>query len=504
MAAPRALSHRRQRSSRALLDGAPTGSITQRFDETRVTRTTEAAVTRDTDVTRDQGGRDDPRDIRARRTLLVPGIVRPPHPPDAPSAGRAIWACAVFAIDDGERRPSGGRRYKELPRCAFVQRLLTALLVVGATACGTTATPSPPTSPAPSVATSPATESRSSSPARGTVLDVLSRLADPSLTLSAVISGTLQIGPMSAPVTGTLEVAPGATHSEITVALPSESQSTEQIVVDGHSYKRSSLTAPWFEEAPSAAGKDLGQTLATIGSITDKGPSKRDGRSVHHFATIPGAIPASAFGFDNPGISGFSGSFDLYADDSGKLVGISLGAHWQQPDAQDVLTPGSMALDFDLSDSQPVIAAPTDLWTLFTSVRWNYTIGHPVAVTTIEGKTAADPDVFGASKDEFYVVVREQQPAGVKLADYVASYVAATQKQTKVKPDSMAEVGIDGRPGTVLFHHLPIQGKDRYNVVLLTLDGRYGYTIALVGLPGQEANVNSFADRLRSTFRIVK
>lgn len=389
------------------------------------------------------------------------------------------------------------------------QRLLTACVAVVAlvvAACGATPASSPQASATPSVAPATATPGPTATPSASplTIADVLAKLADSKHSFTAAVTGKVDVGSLSAPVTGTLEVASGATRSELTITLPAGSQTTEQIAVGGKSYKRSGSNAPWFEVPPSTAGKDLGRTLATIGNIDDKGTSIRNGQTVHHFATIPGAIPASALGFDHTGIDGFSGSMDLYTNDSGTLLAIGVSAGWTQQDPAGASLRGSMTLDFALSDSTPVITAPEDLWVQFTSARWHYAIGYPAGVTTIEGKKAADLDVFAASSDEFYAVIRETQPKGVTLAGYVKAYITATTKQMKVKPESQGDITIDGRPGKVLIYHLKLQGKDRYNVVLMTLDGRSGYTISLVGLPGQETNMNSFADQLVSTFSIAE
>ena len=389
------------------------------------------------------------------------------------------------------------------------QPLLTAcvaLLAVVVAACGAPSTPSLPASVAPSVALATATPAAAATPSASspTVQSVLDKLADPGHSFTATITGTVKIGTVSAPVTGTLDVASSATHSSMTIAIPNQTRTSEAIVVGGKSYKRAGPNAPWFEVPASTASADLGQTLATIGNISDQGASTHNGHAVRHFSTKPGTLPAAALGFVNPAISGFSGSIDLYTNNSGTLVALGMGATWTQDPGVGAPLPGSMSIDFALSDAEPVIVAPTDLWLQFTSGRWHYSIGYPAGVTTIEGKKATDPDVFGASSDEIYLVVREMQPEGVTLAGYVKAYVAATTKQTKAKPDSQGDITIDGRPGKFLAYHLKLQGKERYNVVLLTLDGRSGYTISLVGLPGQETNVNSFADQLLSTFATVQ
>jgi len=144
------------------------------------------------------------------------------------------------------------------------------------------------------------------------------------------------------------------------------------------------------------------------------------------------------------------------------------------------------------------------VWVRFPATRWNYSIGHPAGVNALEGSKATEPDVFAASADEFYVVVKEEQPRGVMLADYVKAYVDATNHQLKTKPESRQDITIDGRPGTLLTYHIKLAGKVRFNLVAITLDGRDGYTISRVGNKGQEQGVSEFLPTLLSTFAIER
>ena len=392
----------------------------------------------------------------------------------------------------------------------------TATLVVGLTlgflvaGCGSTAPPSAPGSVTPSAAAASPTASpeptvsASPSPPALTVDDVLARMVDPALAFSGDLTGNVAVGAVSVPVTGKLDVAPAGTHFVMTLGMPNGPQTSEQIIVGGKTYSRSSPTAPWFEIPTTKSGAGLGAALARVGSVTDQGMTTRDGKAVHHYATVAGALPASAMGFDKPGISGFSGRIDLYTDDSGKLVAIGLGADWQQMGSSGAPVPTSMSLDIALSDSKPVISAPEQVWVQFKSTRWPYTIGYPAEAKADEGKKATEGDIFAASADEFYGVIQERQPKGVKLSDYVKAYIDATYKQFKAKPESQGDITIDGRPGKVLLYHLKQAGQERYNVVLVTLDGRDGYSIILVANPGEEANANAFADQLLTTFKIGK
>ena len=54
------------------------------------------------------------------------------------------------------------------------------------------------------------------------------------------------------------------------------------------------------------------------------------GRVRHHFTTEDGALTAASLDLDRPDTSGFSGAIELFADEQGTLVSVTVRARWQQ------------------------------------------------------------------------------------------------------------------------------------------------------------------------------
>jgi hypothetical protein len=342
------------------------------------------------------------------------------------------------------------------------------------------------------------------SPTPLTAAAVLAKLSDPTFAYSADVTGTLVVGPLSLNVTGSRQYAAGDSYSLVIVDVPNAPQRSETTNVGGRTYTRASEGSPWFEAPASGSSDNLASAILKTGALTDKGVATRSGKQVHRFGTASGSLAATDLGVTTPGITDFGGTLDLYADDTGNLVAIGVAATWQQPTPSAGSVPTSMTLDFAVTGVKPSIVAPSDVWTRFTSTRWAYTIGYPSTVTPVAATKANDPDVFAFSASEYYVVVRELQPKGVKLADYVKAYIVATSTQYKVKPESQSDITVDGRPGVLLQYHIKFGGATRFNAVAMTLDGRQGYTIAIVTDPGSEADALSFLDLAVGTFAVTK
>jgi hypothetical protein len=111
--------------------------------------------------------------------------------------------------------------------------------------------------------------------------------------------------------------------------------------------------------------------------------------------------------------------------------------------------------------------------------------------------------VFAFSGSEFFVVLLERQPAGVKLANYVKAYIDATFRFAKVRPERQSNISVDGRPGKLLEYHLKINGENRFSIVALTLTGRNGYLVDVVAAPGDEQGARGFFTTLLGTFTIT-
>lgn len=264
-------------------------------------------------------------------------------------------------------------------------------------------------------------------------------------------------------------------------------------------------TLPWFDTTDGSESGDIGSAIAAIRELRDLGSEVRAGRTLHHFAAKDGALTAATLDLDRPDTSAFSGTIDLYADDNGTLVSVTVRAEWRQQDRTGTAeVDASSTLELAVSGEKPTIEAPDDVWLRFASTRNGYTIGYPEVFPVIEAAKAGDPDVFGSSGQAF-LVWRERQPSGTNLADYAKAYIDATNRDLKVKPDARGSFEVTGLPpGELLEYHMQINGRDAYVIVGVMLSGRDGFVISVVASPGQEREAKAFFQTLLGTFAITE
>ncbi len=382
-----------------------------------------------------------------------------------------------------------------------VRLSIVSLVALLAAACGTQgASPLPVTSPSGAALPSRASASPSSPPNVREVL--LTTLRDPKFAFTASTTAHVVLGKTSIEVTGTYEFAAGDSHS---LLVQKGGDATERIIAGVKQYQRTG-DGPWFNTSEGPRAGDIGSAIAAIRELRDLGTESKGGRALHHFAPKDGTLTARTLDLDRPDTSAFTGTIDLFADDSGALVSVTLQAKWRQRDrAGTAEVDASNTLELAVSGNEPIIKAPDDAWLRFASTRYGYTIGYPEIFKVIEAAAPGEPDVFGASASEFFVVTMERQPSGSTLAGYTDAYVDATNRDMKVKPDARGSFSITGLPpGELLEYHLKVKGEDAHTIVAIMLNGRDGFTISVLSPPGREQATRAFFQTLLGTFEIAE
>lgn len=385
----------------------------------------------------------------------------------------------------------------------FVLPLVLLLLV----ACGSSTPSAPPAGSAgtpgvtPSVPSSP---SPSPSPSSISPAAVLAAFGEAAFAFEATVSGDLKVAAMTLPITGKQSFRTGDSYSLVVVDAPSGPKRTERIVVQGKGYTRSSDTSPWFESPEADGSGDFGRALRALRTIHEQGTVIRDGRTVQTFVTGDGSLSAADLGVTTPAITDFSATMKLFVVDAAKLVGFAVAADWKQPGPAKATIEASMTLDFAITGNNPTITAPApdEVWDRLTSKRHGYSIGHPADMTVVLGK-GTEPDLLGYSDAFLFAAQEPGQPKASVLRNYVAAYVAATRRDLKVQPESQTDIVMAGHPGKLLRYHLMFDGQDSYQQVALTLSGRDGYFVSLVGPRGQEEPFDAFFETLLGTFTIT-
>jgi hypothetical protein len=331
---------------------------------------------------------------------------------------------------------------------------------------------------------------------------ILASFHDPAFAFEAHMSGEIKVANVTLPVSGKSSFRAGDSYSILIINAKSGRQRTERIVSGATAYVRSTETGPWFSAPGPTDSGNWGAALARLTAITERNRLSYNGKRARAFITDAGALTASQLGIPASAVANVSGTMTLYVDDPGNLLGFLVDVAWKQPGPGGAAIDGSMNLDYSVTARDPTIAAPDEVWKRVTSTHFGYSIGFPLDMQIAEG-IGSKPDVF-RYPDMFAMVARQSgQPMAGLLSAYVTTYIAATYRDLKVKPDSQTDIVIAGHPGKALRYQILADGEHEYRVIGLTLNGRNGYFVALVGHAGDEEVVDALFEAMISTFTIT-
>jgi hypothetical protein len=392
-------------------------------------------------------------------------------------------------------------------RRRFAMSLILVLAVGG---CSASAGPVSSPSVAPTVSPSaPPTPHPTATPAPTpkpiTAPAVVALLKRKDLSINATYTGSMEANGKSIQVKGVLEAASDRTRSVDEQGAGAEMQYTERIRVGSERFvRRGRGPTPWFRDTEERRG--LVTLLQSLAHLDDRGQVTQGGKSLRHFAVPAAALTPQAFNLDADTISAWTPTFDLYTDGTGALVSADLALEWTQETGGGTAAQVAVTVTYAFNTRTPRITAPTSVWAKFTSDRHGYSIGHPEDVDAIDGTAIGTPfDFFRLTEDELYMVILERQSRPISLETYVEAYLRATRPY--LKSDLMLDepIEMDGRPAWLLAYHLePDSGVELFHAVVLTIDGRDGYSITIQTPPGYEDNVVGFLEVVSLTFHLER
>jgi hypothetical protein len=368
------------------------------------------------------------------------------------------------------------------------RRLVLPLVGLVLAACGSPIASAPPSAPP--------------SPPPVSAAAILASFRDPAFAFEAHMSGEIKVANVTLPVSGKSSFRAGDSYSLLIINAKSGRQRTERIVAGATVYVRSTESGPWFSAPGPTDSGNWGAALARLGAITERNRLTYNSKRARAFITDAGALTASQLGIATRGVANVSGTMTLYVADAGELLGFVVDTAWKQAGPGGAAIDASMNLDYSVTAKDPTIAAPDEVWKRVTSTHFGYSIGFPVDMEVAEG-IGSKPDVF-RYPDMFAMVARQSgQPMAGLLSAYVTTYIDATYRELKVRPESQTDIVMAGHPGKALRYQFQADGQYKYRVVGLTLDGRNGYFLAIFGHGGDEEVVDALFEEMIGTFTIT-
>lgn len=254
------------------------------------------------------------------------------------------------------------------------------------------------------------------------------RLNDPEFGSHAQVSGSMSIGPQTGSISGSADVDGPDSRFEMTFELAGAPTTVEMVTIGSESYEREN-DGPWVRTAETDDSGELGEWLTTVKTVEDRGVETVDGRRLHHLA--PSAPPSpQIFGLTEADIADASVTADFYADDRGRpviLVFTLAGA----------VAGVDVEMEFRMEFAGPPgdIVTPQDVWPVFSSERFDLSIGYPTDWSTRE---RADFDVVQARSGFPRVFLwRDDKPRGLTDAQAPGAFVRVVARSAGVRPENV-------------------------------------------------------------------
>jgi len=381
-------------------------------------------------------------------------------------------------------------------------RLLAALalLSLAAAACGPAAT----TSPSASVASAPPSIAPSPSPSAADVSAAfIKAITNPTFKGSSDVTGTITFGTFDGDADGTFDFNGGDSHTRITLSIAGQDQTTETISLGDNKYERTD-DGPWVEgEAQAADRESLSDILRAVIELEDMGVETRDGRELHRLQLPDGGeIPAEAMGIDASVLKDPKFTMEFFAEPDGTPAVMAVEGTWtQEVNGEDLDAEMALAFTFkDLGDD-PGIEAPEDVWEVYTSETFNYSMAHPADWTV---KSSATGDEYQVGGQSFIYVAPQDIPAGMNLAGLRDALIESYQTEFGGDPETATNAALDGNPAVRLLYHATVSGNDVAFVDYAAIHGGLGWEVFIfTAAGGTEAEDIALFEDFVSTFNFT-
>jgi hypothetical protein len=317
--------------------------------------------------------------------------------------------------------------------------------------------------------------------------------------------GTATIGLVQVSLNGNITYAGVDNRTLVTSTIGGVDVQVEQVQVAGKRYSRTG-TGPWLEMAiPSGSSGLSGQLAASaLATLHDEGVEEHNGDSLHKL------VVSSDAGFDPSSLlSSVSGAENMQLDiayfvgDDGTPVAATIDATWTQKAGEQSVA-GSMRFDMTFSHlgQTQTVRIPPDVWAVFSSARYHFTLAHPADWTFFKAKGADELDAPYYA----YVLASRQKAEGANLNQWGKAQVAAMKAFLGGKPVSNEDASLGGVGARFLSgtgKAKDLGGKNVIAYEAVAVKGGFVYVVLWVSEVGAEANDRILFEQMLSTFQFA-
>ncbi len=316
----------------------------------------------------------------------------------------------------------------------------------------------------------------------------LAIVQDPRFSGRYTSTGTFRFGSQPVRVTGHGRFIGHDSVDVSTASLRGQKVTVIDITANGTDYEKVE-DGPWVE-----------RPVAHVDAILDRLTTAEDlrietkaGLPLHHLRPPEGfEIIPSDLGLQDEGVSGLEASIDMFAKDDGTPVVIMISAAWTQPEGR---VRGTQT--YQLSDiGSPVsVAAPTNVWKTFTSLRSGYRISYP---SDWSSEKRAGTQLFSAPSGARVGISALSVPPGAGLNQVVRAEIAADLRRFGPL-EAHERIVIGGERAHLLTFHSKIYGMQTFVLVAVALHGSQRFGAFWVSRSGSESADRAMFHKFLST-----
>ena len=326
----------------------------------------------------------------------------------------------------------------------------------------------------------------SSSP--DTVTSFLAILHDSRFSGQYTSAGTIRFGSQPVRVTGHGRFIGHDSVDVSTASVGGQTFTVVGITANGTDYEKVG-DGPWVERP----GSHVDEILDRLTTAEDLRIETKAGLPLHHLRPPEGfEIIPSDLGLQDEGVSGLEASIDMFVKDDGTPVVIMISAAWTQAEGR---ARGSQT--YRLSDiGSPVsIAAPTNVWKTFTSLRSGYRISYP---SDWSSEKRAGTQVFSAPSGARVGISALSVPPGAGLNQVVRAEIAADLRRFGPL-EAHERIVIGGERAHLLTFHSTISGTQTLVLMAVALHGSQEFGVFWGSRSGSESADREMFNRFLST-----
>jgi hypothetical protein len=318
------------------------------------------------------------------------------------------------------------------------------------------------------------------------------------------VSGTIDAGSLHGTITGHREFEGTSLAVGNETRIGTLKVTTEQVQIGLERWGKQG-SGPWLKEPAGTVsvgggvGTTSGPAADVIRSVQPKGTVDFNGEELVRL--LPTVSPKLTP--DDVGLLGTAGSearlveFLAKPDGTPRVIRLTLTLK-QTLSGRPVTVKNAIDLVIESIDEPVIIAKPDDVWVVYRSKRYGFSLAHPEGWEYNSDKNGEGFE----SPTGPAIFVSSGQTRGLSLSGWTSDAISYWLKQWKKRPEKNEPTSVAGRRARLLTYHVVHYGYPKHFLDATVINGTRGYDFQWYNNPGSEAADRQLFLRIVATITI--